>query len=807
MMRAWATGLAVACAAVGSAAAGVEVERVFLPERLEAGQTNVEPVQPIDEAAWIWMEGETVWGAEAMAADAWNDPVPEACSRFFRFRRAFDSDGTPLRIDVSADERFVLLLDGKPVARGSHRGLVSHWYYQSYEIKGLRSGPHVLEAVCWQLGNHAPIAQLSWRGGFVLKAGGTYDARLTTGKAAWRVGRLVNTRMTDRGTSGTFGAGSQCEVNGTAFLAEEPAVWQDAVVVRPPVSFNKFGGRRNGWALFPTERPDPIFEPKTPGAVVNGQVDLTRPFVVPAGTKRDFWWDLGDHYCAYPELEVSGGKGATVSWGWTESLRDAKGRKGNRDDWRDKSFSQAFTDTFRADGREGAVFTTPWWRCGRWCRLTIETAAEPLAVKRVAIAETRYPLGVDFSFETDDRSIGDVVRICRRAVENCAHEMVFDCPYYEQQMYPGDTRIQLLIHDVLTRDDRLQRFALSVFDWDRRPDGLVPMNTPTRGTQESPTYTLCWAMMLRDYLLWHDDARFLRARLPGVRHSLMALATHEDGDGLLADLPGWNYMDSVWEWRTEKEIGVAPDCHRGERPGALTSLLYLHALRAVAEIEDALGETRFAAHWREKADRLAHSLVRLFWDEGRGALADDRARTRFSEHAQCLAILGGVFTPEQEGRAFAALTEGTGLVQATSYFSHYLFETYARRGRTDLILRRFDTWRNFLAHGAKTTFETPAVESRSDCHGWSACPIYFLATAFAGVKPAEPFFRSVRIAPQPATLGRIRTAVPSPKGVIRLDLRFADGQAGGSVELPAGLSGTFDFGGVKRELRTGANNF
>lgn len=141
-------------AAVESVAAFAEpdVKQLFCPERLEAGSTNIRPLQPIDGAVWIWTGGETLWGERAMAPDAWEDAVPPPCSEFRRFRRAFESDGTPLVLDVSADERFVLVLDGEPIARGPHRGLVAHWYYQTYEITGLRPGRHVLEAVCWQIG-------------------------------------------------------------------------------------------------------------------------------------------------------------------------------------------------------------------------------------------------------------------------------------------------------------------------------------------------------------------------------------------------------------------------------------------------------------------------------------------------------------------------------------------------------------------------------------------------------------------------------------------------------------------------------
>ena len=780
--------------------------QVFRPERMETGATNIKPLQPIDAASWIWMDGEDVWGEAAMAADAWADPLPPPCSRFYRFRREFESDGSPLSIDVSADERFVLLLDGRAIARGPHRGIVHHWYYQSYEITGLARGRHVLEAVCWQLGNHAPIAQLSWRGGFILRAAGPYDAKLSTGKAVWQVGRLRNTRFTDRGTSRTYGAGSQCEIYGTSFAGEQPERWEAAAVVRPGIVRNPYGGRRNGWRLFPTERPDQMHEVKTPGRVVNVKTDLTRPFTVPAGGTVDLWWDLEDYYCGYPEMEVFGGKGATVRWGWAESLRDDRGLKGNRGEWRGRTFSQTFTDTFHADGRDSAFFTTPWWRCGRWCRLTVTAADDPVEIRRVAIAECRYPLSADFSFESDDAELDRIVGICRRAQETCAHEMLFDCPYYEQQMYPGDARIQMQILNVLTGDDRLTRFGMSIFDFDRRNDGFVGMNCPTRGTQESPTYTMCWIMMFRDYLMWHDNAAFLRVRLPGIRCALMSLDRYIDGDGLLRDVPGWNYVDWVREWNTKDESGVPPGCHDGDEPGSIVSLLYLNALNAAAEVEDALGEQEFASIWRGRAKRLGSAIVRLFWDGGRGALADVREKTSFSEHAQCLAILGGILAQGQEDAAFGALARGDGMSAASSYFSYYIFDTLAKMGRTDLILKRFDYWRNFLAAGAKTAFETQNVDfTRSDCHAWSASPIYFLATAFAGIRPDGPFFRSVRIAPNPAGLRRIRAKAPSPKGVIGADFDFADGAAKGRIVLPEGMTGVFEWNGTRQALHSGEN--
>ena len=162
------------------------VTRVFRPVRDARGDENVRRVQDIDDAAWVWAPGHEVWGVSA-DSNAWNVRfgMKTAPISFFRLRNRFAADGAPVEFDVSADERFTLYLDGKRIAEGPHRGLVEHWYYQTYRIEGLTPGEHLLEAVVWQLGLHAPLAQLSYRGGFVLKAAGAYDKRLTTGKGPW----------------------------------------------------------------------------------------------------------------------------------------------------------------------------------------------------------------------------------------------------------------------------------------------------------------------------------------------------------------------------------------------------------------------------------------------------------------------------------------------------------------------------------------------------------------------------------------------------------------------------------------------
>ena len=172
----------VVCAAGAIFAAtcgAMSVERVVKPPRFTRGNTSILPVQPIDQAAWL------------SHPDIKDEVAYPQLPRIVRFRCEFTSDGTPLEFDVTGDERYYLTLDGAFVSRGPHRGTVENWMYQSYRVK-LEPGKHVMEATVWRMPFRAsPLAQLSYKLGFCLKAEGSYDAVLTTGKGAWKCGPIT----------------------------------------------------------------------------------------------------------------------------------------------------------------------------------------------------------------------------------------------------------------------------------------------------------------------------------------------------------------------------------------------------------------------------------------------------------------------------------------------------------------------------------------------------------------------------------------------------------------------------------------
>ena len=772
-------------------------QRVFRPERYTRGNTGIGPVQPIDHAAWV--------SHEKFAGD-----VQSSKMGAMRLRRSFTSDGSDLKFDVTADEHFRLWLDGRMVAQGPHRGSLENWLYQTYSVT-MPPGEHIFDAVVWKGGNTSPWAQVSYQLGFCLKADGAYDALLTTGKADWQVGDVSESILPMGHHGGPFATGTQYKLLGTGVWDAQPHAWSSAVVIRQGLDrLHHVGASQFGWRLYPSQLKDLLAKEIRPGKIVQGG-ELKFPLVVPAGEKRTLLWDLSNYYCAYPEAVVSGGKNGSLTWRWAESLlgpADDKGErfKGRRDEWRGKAFD-GFGDTFVFDGRQRAVFSPPWWRCGRWCEVVIDADKAPVIVEDLHLLETRYPLECETQFSAVGHpELEAIQRIAVRTQQMCAHDLLFDCPFYEQQMYPADSRLQGLSISAITSDDALIRRALNLFDCGRREDDLSPFNFPTHfNPQEGSTYSFLHVLMYSDYLMNHTNRDWLRCRLPGIRATMSALELYERADGLLGKMPGWCFMD--WTDGNGWREGVPPGGWEGGVSCEI-NLMYLLALQASERIENAYGNVSLAEHYRMKAERLGSTTVKTFFDGERGLMASDEEHLYFSEHAQCLAIVGDVVTGDGARRMMDTMLKDGSLAKVTVSFSHFLFDALFKIGRPSVFLERLKLWQSFVDKGAMTCLEWPEYEghdSRSDCHAWGAHPLWHLRTGIAGIRSAAPFYSRVKVAPQPGPLASIRSSYPHPSGTnITVSLSFADGFAEGRITTP--VPGTFEYNGQIVPLNVGDND-
>lgn len=787
-------------------------------------------------------------------AGAWNDRGAWPCSWIgcpgaeqapfvaaFKLELELDAAET-IRVHVSADERYELFLDGGRLGRGPERGDPRRWHFETYDL-ALGAGRHVLAARVWALGDLAPVAQFSLTPGFLLcPEDEKRQDLLGTGRASWAAKRLPGYSFVS--PMAAFAVGHRVALDAGefpwGFERGEGGGWLPARKLHPGYS----GEIRNEvlpreHLLYPAVLPPMLDEYKRIGRIRHIAAPVlsethavpflaaehlaeeapawdallagAAPLTLPPQTKRRVLIDLGDYYCAYPEVLVSGGEGGTVRLHWQESLfadRD-KWDKGRRDEIEGKYFTtmwwdlDGIGDLFRLDGGQSRRLEPLWWSAGRYVELLVETSNQALTIDRLGFRETRYPLTLESSFQADDPRLAQVTPLAFRALQVCAHETYMDCPYFEQLMYVGDARLEALVTYVTGRDDRLPRKALRLFDSSRLPGGLTQSRYPSRLRQIIPPFSLWWIGMVHDYLMWRGDPAFVRTLLPGVRAVLDAFTLWRGEDGLVRSPCGWNYMDWVPSWPK----GEPP----GAQPGEVCPLLnwqYVYALCLAAQIEEEFEEPEMAARDRRLARETAAVLDRRFWSS-RGLYADDSGHSVFTEHSQCLAVLGdlagGGLIPEEHRRAVARnLFAAKDLTPPTVYFMHYFFETCRALGRMDVFLERMSLWFEMVEYGFKTTYENGDPHTnRSDCHAWGAHPLYHYFASVLGIRPAGPGFRTVEIAPQLASLRRASGRMVHPAGEIVVELQERGGALHGAIELPPGVSGTFRHGGREWSLREG----
>ena len=759
-------------------------------------------------------------------------PLREPIILHFRRTLRLPSVPSSYIVRVSADNRFILYVNGKRVGDGPARGDLNHWRYERFDLAPyLKAGSNLITATVWNFGVFAPIAQMSDRTAFLLESEAEGDSGISTPKG-WLVEDDPGQHPLDRSSvklQDYFASGpgevidaahydwnwDSPSASGSAWVTPGTPMRDSIFPVNGAHSADTTGD--NPWWLVPDGLPHMAYEPTSPGAVVRADLSTLRVFpehsaVIPAGSHVHILLDRKTLTTAYPSLTVSGGKGAKIWLTYSEALYDNKHRKGDRDalDYTDASgvkhprVALGLRDEFLPDGGPDRTFTPLWWRTWRYLDLDITAGSEPLTLDSFTAAFTAYPFAERANFKSADPDLDKIWDISWRTARLDAHETYMDTPYYEQLQYIGDTRIQALISYSVTGDDRLARQALDAFNDSRIPEGITRSRYPSSLPQNIPTFSLLWVGMLHDWWMYRPDPTPVHESLQGIRSVLAWFGGYEQPDGLLREVPWWSFID----WVQEKQE-IPTYSQSGE--SCITTLEYLGALDDASDLERALGDPVLADRYHSRAAHVREGLYSKCWNASRGLLADNPDQKIFSQQANILAVLYDVVPNNQQQavlRKMLAIEPGTspdGLMSASYYFRFYLARALDHAGMADDYIKSLEPWRELLPLHFSTWPETPG-ETRSDSHAWSAHPIYDLLTLVAGVEPASPGFATVRIAPHLGNLKQITATYPHPKGEIHMEYRRQGAGLDATITLPPGLDGTFVFGGKTWPLQPGANH-
>ena len=730
----------------------------------------------------------------------------------FHFRKSFNLDRAPAAfvIHVSADNRYRLFVNGAPVSLGPARSDLDHYRFETVDIAPrLKAGRNVLAAVVWNFGIWSPMVQTSERTAFIVQGDAQAEAAVNTGPRNGWVS-LHDTAyeaipIPREAVPYFYVVGPGERIDGAKYPWgwEQPeyddSSWSPVVSWGPGQANELFQWNEDRWLLTP--RPIPPME-ETPerlaklvrysGAAAGpGFVRGEGPIRVPANARASVLFDRAVMTTAYPELTVAGGKGSQIKLTYAESLRDAKGNKGNRDETEGKQIRSNY-DIFVVDGGR-RTFRTLFWRTYRYVQFDVETRGEPLEIVDYRGLFSAYPVERRATFESPNAELAKILEIGWRTHRLCMNETYFDTPQYEQLPYAGDGRVQSMTTYTNMWDDRINRNHLDQFWYSMRPEGLIQDRYPSREPQYMATYALDWIASIHDFYMYRDDPAFLAKFLPATRTVLDWFEQRLDERGLMHHM----------SWANPKYEG--PD-RMGFNQPVVVELSYILALREAEELETALGSGDQAAHYRGLIVRLKKAMFEALWSTEKGLLADTPEKTRFSGQVNALGVLADVVPAERQRAAMETVWNPPAGVRAVgSFYSLYAPQRAMEKvGLGEGFMSKLDPYRAQMAAGFTTWGEGPGLEPRSDSHAWSSVPNSAVFTGLCGIQPAAPGFRKVAIRPRLAGLPWLKATAPHPRGEIRLDLA-ASGARGlkGEVTLPDGVDGWFEWEGRTVALHGG----
>ncbi len=652
----------------------------------------------------------------------------------FHFRKSFTLAGKPERfvVHVSADNRYRLYVNGRSVSTGPAQSDLANWRFETVDIAPyLNRGDNVLAAVVWNGGIARPMAQISHRTAFILQSDDPANKVVNTDNT-WKVienkahQQIVFKDNDPRLTWNYYVAGATERVDaaGHPWGWEQPAfdesAWLPAAQIDPGAPAGVESHQR--WQLRPRSVPFLTEDPQRFARVARSEgVEVAHEFVqgsapirIPANTKATLLLDQGTLTTGYPVLRTAGGKGAQVRLTYSEALYDSKGAKGNRNEFEGKHVMGPW-DEFLPDGAQ-REYRPLWTRNWRWVQLDIQTQAEPLVVEKLYSLLCVYPATRVAVFESDSERLQPIWDAAWRTLALNAQETFISDIGWERMAYVADTKVQALTWLSLTGDDRLMRLAIEDFDASRAPSGLTLSRYPANLEQYLAPFSLYWVSMVHDHWMYRGDDEFTRRFLPGI-----------------AGVLGW--------WEEQVKVNGNRPVPWGWSPIG-DRFLFSLTLQESAEMFEHFGKKYEAEHYRQLATDINRETYATNFDPQRGLLRDTAERG-YTQEVNTQAVLANAVPREAQRDLMERMLNDPSVVKAEMFYRYYLGRALKKTGLGDRYIENLEPWENMLRDGMQT-FGEATVNSRSDCHPWSAHPAFELLATVAGIEPASPGFRAVR---------------------------------------------------------------
>lgn len=406
---------------------------------------------------------------------------------------------------------------------------------------------------------------------------------------------------------------------------------------------------------------------------------------------------------------------------------------------------------------------------------------------------------------TDSQVIDKLLTAARRTLLNNVHGVPEDCPTREQAAWTGDTgsvaEYELAAFDSANFLDKW----IADLETSQQSDGQLPAIAPDLHATRMPSDPV-WGSalhrMLLGHLLHYGDLRLVRRALPTLRRWADFQLSCVDEAGVVSGSP----ISYGHDWLALEQ--TPPPIHH--TAGVIDCLV------ALAELEDAVGESDAAGRHRLTADVLRASARRVFFDAATGTFGNG------SQGSYAVAIEAGILTgqeAEDAGERLVELIRARGNRVSSGFATtRSIVRALTMHGRSqvvyDILMQSAEPGVGaMLTTGPGTFWECWWIDptntgTGSLNHVGLGGPFAaWVWEGLAGLRPTAPGYAKFRVEPQFVDgVTRLELRTETVRGEIAITYSRSPSKAHLEITVPPGSEGTLAIAGrADAVLRPGSH--
>ena len=500
------------------------------------------------------------------------------------------------------------------------------------------------------------------------------------------------------------------------------------------------------------------------------------------------------------EFTASGAGELTVAVG--ESFEEAT-------ETDESKFEQLPLAPVRLDSAQRA-FTLP----ERAIRFVRFDAAEGCRLEAVAVNARIYPVEYRGSFESSDARLNEIWKVGAATLHACMHDAtIVDGIKRDALVWLFDQNIDFDAVDCVFFDTAVVRNTL-----------LTQTPPPGAALDRIGEFELLMYFIMgfgQDYLT-RGDASFSARYRTNLTEVLDLFTRLQDRQGFISasafspkktslggpQVEGVDYLGEYYpDWAGKSDRGEKRDTDL-DCAGTPTygQMLILLSFETGARLARRWGDMALADRYDTTAKRLRANIVRVFWDDAKGAFIDGFDRTgardtRVSPHAQTWGILLDLVPEGKTAGLFSAVYDNPrNHSRNISMQAYYELMAYTKAGRFPKALDYLrKNWGWMLDNGFTRFIEDIRIGDGprerlmfygrpyglSLNHGWTgATAVSLLMRGTLGLRIVEPGYRLCELRPNWKSFDWVKVGIPTPHGSLALDYSR---EKGAELQVPDGV--------------------